>query len=122
MSDRQLLEAAAKTATLDVFWAAPGVYYLVDPGRDKAVRDKALWRIWRIWNPLKDDGDAFRLMNRLHISIDARITSVAASRYDAIAGTTFTVDERYIGESDDGTALRRAIVMVAAINGANYVL
>jgi hypothetical protein len=51
--DRELLELAAKAAGYRVREYAPGKFHC-----DGGVADG----VWMFWNPIDDDGDAFRLM------------------------------------------------------------
>jgi hypothetical protein len=66
MTDRELLEAAAKAAgvPLRVVGAKPGLYALYPDtdGVDSMCRMQQ-------WNPLTDDGDALRLAVRLNIPV-----------------------------------------------------
>lgn len=57
MTDRELLELAAKAAGINIFGWTPGGH----PTTDGAYTG--------IWNPLTDDGDALRLAVRLHIKV-----------------------------------------------------
>ena len=100
MSDRELLELAAKAAGYE--YAKHGGYIVVDgiPGN---------------WNPLTDDGDALRLAAKLKIDIEWQATNPfpeprveAYQRNDEVA--YFCADEH----EDD---YRRAIVRAAAAIG-----
>ncbi len=109
MTDRELLEDAAKAAGLNVDihenWT-PGelpYFHLVDERG-------------RLWNPLTDDGDALRLTARLNINVFYR---------ENINGAFVIADHEGIeccAESLDGphedVATRRAIVRAAAAIGA----
>lgn len=91
MTDRELLELAAKAAGLDYIkdcvWIENGFY-------------SPLNRHERIaWNPLKDDGDAFRLAARLGIDV------------------TWNRTNRSTGDEELRVA-RRAIVKAAAKIGS----
>lgn len=59
MTDRELLEKAAKSAKIPTRWAEDlkGFIYDVDYGYSPR----------EMWSPLKDDGDAFRLAVSLNI-------------------------------------------------------
>ena len=119
MTDRQLLEAAAKAAGLNVFWHEDlqrMVYFVGSAWHPLA------------WQPLLDDGDAFRLAVRLGLAVIPYPIyakpkhSVIAKQYD---------HARYLrGESEDArieeievygddacAATRRAIVRAAAALG-----
>jgi len=60
MTDRELLELAAKAAGLDVRWIAECQDYYEH-------RPHMLPGYWDKWNPLADDGDAFRLAVKLRL-------------------------------------------------------
>jgi hypothetical protein len=115
MTDRELLERAAKAAGIDGEWKDHGgVLWLMrtdfgDP-----------------WNPLTDDGDAMRLMVRLHMEIveiyfyhDDRCqnpTTVRRSgggKMDDLIVSFPTYQESH-QRYDPCAATRRAIVRVAA--------
>ena len=89
MTDRELLEMAAKAAGIERNSAGP-----VGPCE---------------WNPLTDDGDALRLAVKLHMDIWQcpllRSVSIICDSEDVIK-------EKY--EGDPQTATRRAIVRAAA--------
>lgn len=89
MTNRELLELAAKAAGIDVFWHA-------------GWNSLALKRNNQAWNPLTDDGDAFRLAVKLHLLYG--INDDILNHYLAIE---FSLDDPY-------AATRRAIVMAAA--------
>ncbi len=92
MTDRELLELAAKAAGVEL---APGTKRLVNvPGI-------------AIWNPLEDDGDALRLAVELHIELRFGRHAVMAHQ-----GFTWAHAEGY--GSDPAEATRRAIVRAAA--------
>lgn len=96
MTDRELLELAAKAAGYELIWGVKN----------------GMWGPQGYWNPLTDDGDALRLMARLNINISYRENSngswVVAEREDI----------KFCPESLDGPheedATRRAIVRAAA--------
>lgn len=56
MTDRELLEMAAKAAGLDVVMTQPFIGLQIRSGN--------------LWNPLTDDGDALRLAVRLGLRLD----------------------------------------------------
>ncbi len=65
MTDRELIEAAAKAAGIVINWPRdPSSYTLVD-GMPPRRTDT-----WENWNPLTDDGDRYRLARVLGLSID----------------------------------------------------
>lgn len=105
MSDRELLEKAAKAAGIELVWDWEF------PNRVKRSGNLAAW------NPLDDDGDALRLMAKLRLDLDYRPGFVGV--HDA-AG-------RYIGQCShndnkphDAAATRHAIVRAAAAIGESH--
>ncbi len=96
MSDRDLLEKAAKAAGIEHkgWWQTMGSLALVDP-------------VGGGWNPLTDDGDAFRLAVRLsmgvHVDFDAGLAIVDGN-----------AEFEEVNTSDPMAAARRAIVRAAA--------
>jgi len=114
MTDRELLELAAKAAglrshTFCEFWEGMAAYTLQD-GWHGAT-----------WNPLTDDGDAFRLAVKLHMRVDAydfQVEAMDGCEPFKIGRETFTnnfVCIEPLGPDDDRcAATRRAIVRAAA--------
>jgi hypothetical protein len=99
MTDRELLEAAAKAAGIDTKRCLQYEDGAFDwPG--KAGR----------WNPLTDDGDAFELAVKLRLTINCSYDDVA------ICGQEFTQKEVFLERNgeDPLAATRRAIVRAAA--------
>lgn len=96
MTDRELLELAAKAAEINLQWM----------GGPVEVRDGII----TAWNPLFDDGDALRLAARLQLTIEQLTHSVWASPPDT--------DLRPVREKCDSSTrvnvTRRAIVRAAA--------
>lgn len=90
MTDKELLELAAKAAGVDYGWQ-----YIFD---DYEGSTSEKWN----WNPLTDDGDALRLAVKLELFVDA---------YDK-KSTVCRVIEPHNG--DPYAATRRAIVRAAA--------
>lgn len=99
MTDRELLEAAAKAASLNVIWHEDlqRMVYFVGSASSKPA----------VWNPLLYDGDAFRLAVRLGIPVFP---------YDDETSTgTVGVVAKNWGSKEANT--RRAIVRAAASMG-----
>ena len=90
MSDRELLEDAAKAAGVDIEWQPCGWAHDNETGCE--------------WNPLTDDGDALRLAVNLEITIMFDHYSVWCEQYGIL--------EKY--GDDPLAATRRAIVRAAA--------
>lgn len=98
MTDKELLELAAKAAGIEHFWTKNGNLVLTAPDGKQ-------------WNPLSDDGDALRLAVAIGIEY-RRITLPHAVGVQAYDGTIQAVYERY--NNDPYAATRRAIVRAAA--------
>ena len=93
MSDRELLELAAKAAGIKGSFV--GDVFAIAWGEERDY-----------WNPLTDDGDALRLAVKLGLVLDAQgdKTFCGTTQYDAI--------EHH--KDDPYAATRRAIVRAAA--------
>ena len=102
MTDRELLELAAKAAGIEVTAVvAEGIPHRFGGGH---------------WNPLTDDGDALRLAATLGIDIEWRADGrVAAYRHANANGYCFTALES--SREDRAANVRRAIVRAAAAIG-----
>ena len=106
MTDRELLEAAAKAAGGRVsFDYSPDGY----PWLQAVVDGKPQPYPVR-WNPLTDDGDALRLAVKLRLTLNCSYDDVA------ICGQEFTQKEVFIERNgeDPLAATRRAVVRAAA--------
>ena len=101
MTDRELLEQAAKAA--GIARARWDHKYVCSLGHNILETD--------MWNPLTNDGDALRLAVRLEIDVDQILGEAVASR----SGVNPKVDLTYEDYGDDPyAATRRAIVRAAA--------
>jgi hypothetical protein len=99
MTDRELLELAAKAAGIDVRWIAECQDFYEH-------RPHMLPGYWDKWNPLTDDGDALRLAVTLGLVIDCSRPS---------AGEPYKQHAIWRDElCDTATLTRRAIVRAAA--------
>ena len=107
MNDRELLELAAKAAGLTLTWGevfsvggdvvdCSDLPYSISDSTDEAPC---------YWNPLEDDGDAFRLAVKLGIAF-----RVIGNKTIAVGDTQC---DEYSGE-DQFASARRAIVRAAA--------
>ena len=90
-ADRELLELAAKVAEMKAS-ENDGVIYAGFGSRE--------------WNPLADDGDAFRLAVKMRIDV--------AHARDYVVSGLGTADSMRRENGDDCAATRRAIVRAAA--------
>jgi hypothetical protein len=102
MTDRELLELAAKAAGIEIAWHK----WVIDP---KATGGCcfALVGTYTYWNPLTDDGDALRLAVKLGLTI----TSNYHVEQKGLGVIVFTELE---DSEDFCAATRRAIVRAAA--------
>jgi hypothetical protein len=107
MTDRELLEAAAKAAGIVCAWD----YYAGSSEGGGLVTDTGY-----LWDALTDDGDALRLAVKLMLDVNTGTCCSAASW--AVNGSHLgnCVDEPHDGNPDAAT--RRAIVRAAAAIGA----
>jgi hypothetical protein len=104
MTDRELLELAAKAAGIDVRWIAECQDYYEH-------RPHMLPGYWDKWNPLADDGDALRLAVKLGLLVDVWLhqkVCIASNQGEEIA------DAKEQFGNDPYAATRRAIVRAAA--------
>jgi len=113
MTDRELLEAAAKAAGIEVDFTvfSDGSFICFKQGGD-CFSDQ--------WNPLTDDGDALRLAVKLSLLIAPIPYQPGINAYGAVGvswpGQRFDLDyERFT--NDPYAATRRAIVRAAAEMG-----
>lgn len=95
MTDRELLELAAKAAGIQI----------------KAIIGDTFWTPTGLtWNALTDDADAFRLAGRLELDVMHRV--VGGKRVEVLPAGGPLIQEFYEGEPY--AAARRAIVRAAA--------
>lgn len=112
MTDRELLEMAAKAAGLGGKWADfPGMDLRVGYRAGLYIEDD---QDGYYWNPIEDDGDAFRLLVMLRMNVDVLDNAPGDS-------TAWVCTQDYPEASsveglngDDFAATRRAIVRAAA--------
>lgn len=98
MTDRELLELAAKAAGIDIFDWTPGGHPTANGSWDG------------IWNPLTDDGDALRLAVDLKIGIGFKPSPYA----DVPTGRRTAGLRLFEAGADELQNTRRAIVRAAA--------
>lgn len=119
MSDRELLELAAKAAG----FGAPGTgntCWTESEYPAGSGRNGALWNYVghgstaELWNPLSDDGDALRLAVKLNMRLD--ILDFSGWSLAATRNVPFEVEwvEEHHAEGGAEVATRRAIVRAAA--------
>ena len=107
MTDRELLEMAAKAAGLPMCeeWdcAADGDGILIGAGNGDL----------KPWNPLTDDGDALRLAAKLMLNVLASAACIVAEDENGVE-----CFEYMYGPEDYASGWRRAIVRAAAAIGS----
>ena len=99
MTDRELLELAAKAAGLELWTHADGGFYLPDPMRN--------------WNPLTDDGDALRLAVTLNLAVQT-LPGRDKPASEAWHNDKYARERWCDNYNDPFVATRRAIVRAAA--------
>ena len=116
MSDRELLEKAAK---------AVGLHF---HGHRETKTIAAAWVSttgntddWFCWNPLTDDGDALRLAVKLKIEVYQGDNDGPCASAGYFSGNANTQRQRFMierhSDSDPYAATRRAVVRAAAAIG-----
>ncbi|MFY8182602.1 MAG: hypothetical protein ACOVKL_00135 [Polynucleobacter sp.] len=104
MTDRELLELAAKAAG----YTTIQYQNLKDSSLDiRYGIDEAIWNGEDYWNPLENDGTALRLAVKLEMFLDL---TIAMSKNADVDANTSTED----CNNDPYAATRRAIVRAAA--------
>jgi len=113
MTDRELLELAAKAAGIEIEYR-PGAFKNRQGSATKF--DVVTWNGPYLkgsddpWNPITDDADALRLAVKLRIGIGDRETTITAFHRKDMSSGGLYVEE--VG--DPYAATRRAIVRAAA--------
>lgn len=126
MTDRELLEAAAKAAGISIDKSAANGGGVDNTGFDMAGNAVLDWRNGKTWNPLSDDGDALRLAAHLRFDIHYEtqfvgneMIEVVEIWYDRDPLEGSCKCEMLSLDADPASATRRAIVRAAAI-GRSY--
>ena len=107
MTDRELLDAAAKAAGMNVGGAQHGVWFYCEHGGSGSGIYKVSGNICEYWNALADDGDALRLAVKLRLDIRSDYGTVTA------AGNGVWEEVDTVNRSSE-EATRLAIVRAAA--------
>lgn len=108
MTDRELLEAAAKAAGIDMQTKA---MFGVDPEPGYYLAADGTAPIWFWWNPLTDDGDVFRLSVKLGLDVSHNsFGNVIVDHHTVPRRKTIVMAHG----ADPYEATRRAIVRAAA--------
>ena len=111
MSDRELLELAAKAAGLEFMWEEFRYSGLALEGRPRARVSGDM--AFTLWNPLTDDGDALRLAAKLLITVGDDAQSVRSMAF-AYSRHNDLLRQYEPSQNDPAAAYRRAIVRAAA--------
>lgn len=104
MTDRELLELAAKAAGISAQWDCPerGMIMLAKNGVDTCT-----------WNPLEDDGDALRLLAVMPSLWTLQLNFGPMIKIQVLRGFNNHI-EKSSNESDRAKDIRRVIVRAAA--------
>jgi len=103
MTDRELLEMAAKAAGIELCWV---------PNADGIECPAFLGVVpWVWWNPLNNDGDAMRLAVKLNLSMDLFDKEILVG-FTSNSNQCDQVKETY--SNDPYAATRRCIAIAAA--------
>lgn len=109
-NDRELLELAAKAAGLKIDKSPYNGGGIGNDGFDMLGNVVLDWHNGVTWNPLTDDGDAFRLAAKLELNIEFGHIGSAV-----LVGNS---REKYVDHGNDVLrATRRAVVRAAAAIG-----
>ncbi|MDM9556036.1 hypothetical protein QU926_20700 [Pseudomonas asiatica] len=113
MSIHELLELAAKAAGYEFYdISLYGGVRLYGEGREQTISSDG--RPVFYWDPITDDGDAFRLAVKLHMSLEM-FTGGCEVRFDDMrGGEGFLEQNDGEGDLDDNALTRLAIVRAAA--------
>jgi len=107
MTDRELLELAAKAAGIALEKTGPWFTYSDARGFERMNMDGSAVT-WR-WNPLTDDGDALRLAVKLELNVfPVDLPGMSCCTNDS------DISEGAMHNGDPYAATRRAIVRAAA--------
>lgn len=112
MEDRELLEFAARAASLEIVFRSQNTTNGYHKNRDFFILENTkMWTNPLEWNPLAIDGDAFRLAVKLDIEYGFGFNEFGSvERIIVYDGLHEFVDE----DNDKYAATRRAIVRAAA--------
>lgn len=116
MTDRELLELAAKAAGLKIDKSPYNGGGRGNTGFDMVGNAVLDWHNNETWNPLADDGDALRLAVKLDFSIEQNIAFHRSCVLAYIPGqkSVFATEFFELWANDKQAATRRAIVRAAA--------
>ncbi|AZS78758.1 hypothetical protein ELS24_10075 [Achromobacter spanius] len=104
MTDRELLELAAKAAGLEFHWIRLDSGWLMQASEPGSRSEES-------WNPLVNDGDALRLAVRLALTINIKHHETEVFTWE---GECFSSEHVSVHPDHSYEATRRAIVEAAA--------
>ena len=122
MSDRELIEMAAKAAgigPLDFDYAGREGHGFYCGPRLPMPQGAVMAAMWTYWRPLEDDGDALRLATKLSIDIEWQEYGGVEAYQRTMEGAHFCAYEQSELGEDPCAAIRRSIVRAAAEIGKN---
>lgn len=111
MTNRELLELAAKAAGITCTWRDVIRSRVAEFQTIKHTKHSGFFADGKEWNPLEDDGDAFRLQVALQLELEFGACFVNVGKSHGNDGQWHLVRESAL---DLGAATRRAIVRAAA--------
>lgn len=105
MTDREMLELAAQAAGMPIHvWGTKG---------KESVADMTTPSNPKPWNPLLDDGDAFRLQVKLRFTV--KIADHECEVFDEVSGECLASIPMFNASDEEARKIvRRAITMAAA--------
>lgn len=115
MNDKELLEFAAKAAGIQICNT-----WLSDEGRAWSsvwAKDFNGAPTTKLWNPLGNDGDAFRLSVGLNLCVEVNGMFVHADMRNCVTDHGYVEENTARNSGCILTATRRAIVRAAAVIG-----
>jgi hypothetical protein len=110
-TDRELLELAAKAAGIAIDYSTMNGGGFGNTGFDMMGNAVLDWHNAVKWNPLTDDGDAFRLAIQLRMCVDTWGVGVVSAAV-LLKNRVFVAEEQRGDDAEDAT--RHAIVRAAA--------
>jgi hypothetical protein len=114
MSNRELLELAAKAADIKVEWREWRTARKAEFGLIKHTKHEGFWIGGQQWNPLTDDGDALRLVVKCGLSVQIGASVFVYDHPDFCDPAYTGVETCESLKTDPFAATRRAIVRAAA--------
>lgn len=111
MTDRELLEFAAKAAGIDIGKAHECKFFYCEHGQCGSGMYLVEGNHFQFWNPLEDDGDALRIVSALRIDVMHWICPERTSAEHHSLPDGLVIE--FVHE-DRTLSIRRAIVRCAA--------